>query len=141
MKLVTQSPYFSPPTAGAVGSVIQLRRIRNKAAASGFLANCDVHSVSPNLIQADGGIRNHKPRLPRPIDRNSAQQPGLLELAQRVANGGPGNRTPSFASFVVEDFSGDAPIGVSQQQPRNGNPVPGRTQPNLAQEVLGIAGQ
>jgi hypothetical protein len=60
---------------------IQLRRIRNCAAESSFLPHCDVHSVSPNLTQADGGMRNDKPRLLRPIDHNPAQQPGLLKLA------------------------------------------------------------
>jgi hypothetical protein len=42
--------------------------------------NCDAHSAFPNLVQADGGIRNDKPGLLRPIDRNPAQQPGLLKL-------------------------------------------------------------
>jgi hypothetical protein len=53
-----------------------------------------VHSISPDLAQADGGIRNHKPRLLRSIDRNPVQQPGVLKLAERVADGGPGNLAP-----------------------------------------------
>jgi hypothetical protein len=109
-----------------------LRRIRNCAAGSSFLPNCDVHSVAPNLVQADGGIRDDKPRLLRPIDLNPAQQPGLLKLAERVANGG-GNRTTCFTRLVVEDFSIDAPIRVPEQQPCNGDPLPGRTQSSLAQ--------
>jgi hypothetical protein len=43
--------------------------------------------------------------------------------------------------FVVEDFSGDAPIGALEKQPSDGDPLPGRTQPGLAQEILGVAGQ
>ena len=94
-----------------------------------------------DLAQVDGGVRNNKPRPLRSIDRSSSQQPGLLKLAQRVANGGPRNRAPRLMRFVVEDFSGDAPIGVLEKQPRDGDPLPGQTQPSLAQEILGIAGQ
>jgi hypothetical protein len=65
----------------------------------------------------------------------------LLKLAQRVANRGPGNTVTCVTRFVVEDFSIDAPVCVLEQQPRNGDPLPGRTQPSLAQEVLEIAGQ
>ncbi len=94
----------------------------------------------PNLAHVDGGIRNHKPRLLRPIDRNPVQQSGVLKLAQRVANGGPGNRAPCFASFVVEDFSSDVPIRAPEQQPCDGDPLLGRTQP-MGQQVLSVSEQ
>ena len=92
-------------------------------------------------VQADSGIRNDKPDLLRRSIRNPAQQPGLLKLAERVADSGPGNRTTRFTRFVVEDFSIDAPIGIPAQQPCNGDPLSGRTQPDLAQEALQIVGQ
>jgi hypothetical protein len=96
---------------------------------------------SPNLTQTDSGIRNDKPTLLRLIARNSSQQSSLLKLAQRVADGGPGNRPPSFPRFVVEDFSSDASIRVPEQQPCNGDSLPGRTQPSLAQDAPKIVGQ
>ncbi len=46
-----------------------------------------------------------------------------------------------FTRFVVEDFSIDAPIRVPEQQPCNGDPLSGRTQPSLAQEALKTVGQ
>jgi hypothetical protein len=46
-----------------------------------------------------------------------------------------------FTRFVVEDFSSDAPIRVPEQQPCDGDPLPGRTQPSLSQEALKIVGQ
>jgi hypothetical protein len=60
VKPINESPGFATPTACYL---IQVHCIRNNAVAPGFSANCDVHSVSPNLAQADGGIRDDKPRL------------------------------------------------------------------------------
>lgn len=49
---------------------------------------------------------------------------------------------PCFTRFFVEDFSGDPPIPVPEQQPCNGDSLASWTQPNLvAQEVVKIAGQ
>ena len=43
--------------------------------------------------------------------------------------------------FAVEDFSGDAPICGPEQQACEGDPLAGRTQPNVVQQNLDVTGQ
>ena len=72
---------------------------------------------------------------PGAVDRELAQEPGFRELVQGVVDGRERDRHAGPARLVEQHFGGDMPVALAEQQPAEGNPLPGRTQADPAQLV------